>query len=515
MKLLALLLLCLLSCAQPSAKPGSIRISLPTEPPTLDWNLATDNVSYQVLNQLMEGLTQYDEQLNVIPGAAQSWEIRENGTEYIFHLNPNYRWSDGKPLTSKHFRDSWIRLLRPQTAAEYAYFLFDIVGARDFNNGQLTDENQVGIEAPDDLTLRVRLTKPVVFFPAITTFMVTFPIRADLIERHGSHWTEPPHLVTCGPYRLTEWWHEYRLTLEANAFYGGSPRPLVQDITIFLVSDPSTVLALYDRGQIDVARIPPLAMERYRDHADRVSSPMLRGYYYGFNVTKPPVNNPLLRQALALSLDKTEIPSILKGNERAADSWIPKGMPGFNEALGLKFNPEKARALLKEAGYSNGAAIPGLLLSFNSDATNKKIAEWAQAQWRKNLNVEVPLDNREWKSYLSLLKEDPPALFRMGWGADYPDPDNFMNLFTSYSGNNHTRWKNLNYDRLISDGASNSDSKKRQGIYDQTQKIILEDEAILIPLFSPTQNVLVREKLKPFPLLPLDFMYYKRVVPRP
>src|SRR3990167_9548011 len=157
-----------------------IRISLPSEPPTLDWNLATDNVSYQILNQLMEGLTQFDEKLNVIPAAAKSWEIRDGGRTYLFHLDPRYRWSDGAPLTAKHFSDSWLRLLRPETAAEYAYFLFDIVGARDFNSGKLTDETEVGIEVVDDATLKVTLNSPIVFFPAITTFMVTFPMRKDL-----------------------------------------------------------------------------------------------------------------------------------------------------------------------------------------------------------------------------------------------------------------------------------------------------------------------------------------------
>ncbi|MBI2339125.1 MAG: peptide ABC transporter substrate-binding protein [Deltaproteobacteria bacterium] len=482
-----------------------IRISLSTEPPTLDWNLATDNVSYQILNQLMEGLTQFDQNLNPIPAAAKSWEIREEGKTYVFHLDPNYRWSDGKPVTARDFRYSWLRLLKPETAAEYAYFLFDIIGAREFNRGKLKDENRVGIEVIDDLTLRVRLNQPIVFFPAITTFMVTYPLRQDIVEKQR-RWTDPENIVTCGPFVLEEWWHEYRLKLGVNPHYGGNPQPSFDRLTIFLVSDPATSLSLYEQNLLDIAGPPPVALPYYKNSPDLMSVPKLRGYYYGFNITKKPFDDPRVRRALAMSLDKREIPNILKGGEQPVDSWIPPGMFGFEEGIGLKFDPEKARELLGQ-----DPRRLQFTLTFNSDPVNKKIAEWAQAQWKKNLGIDVNLDNQEWKSYLSLLKTDPPGLFRLGWGADYPDPDNFMNLFTSTSGNNHTHWKSAEFDSLIAQGSVEKDEQKRKAVYDKAQKMLLEEEAVIIPLFIPMQNVLVKEKLKPFPLIPMDFMYYKRV----
>lgn len=505
---LLLLSFFILSCSSEQKAPleKEIRLSLATEPPTLDWNLATDNVSYQILNQLMEGLTQYDDNLKPIPAVAKSWEIFDNGKTYLFHLNKNYKWSDGKPVTAHDFRYSWLRLLNPKTAAEYAYFLFDIEGAREFNSGKLKDETRVGVEVVDDFTLKVTLNKPIVFFPAITTFMVTFPLRKDIVEKEGDRWTDPQNMVTCGPFVLRKWWHEYRLILKPNPFYGGTPKPAIDQLTIFLISDPSTVLSLYEMEKLDIALPPPIALPKYKNHPDLLTHTKLRGYYYGFNIQKKPFDDPRVRQAFAMALDKKEIPNILKGGEKVVNSWIPPGMFGFNEEIGLKFDPVKARNLLKKAD-----ALPEITLSFNSDPLNKKIAEWAQAQWKKHLGITVKLDNQEWKSYLSLLKNDPPPLYRLGWGADYPDPDNFMNLFTSWSGNNHTMWKNKKFDSLITQGAVEKNLARRKEIYDQAQKLLLEEDTVIVPLFVTVQNILVKQKITPFPVIPMDFVYYKKV----
>lgn len=504
----------LVACILPSKSKqplNEIRISLPSEPPTLDWNLATDNVSYQILNQLMEGLTQYDKNLNPIPAVAKSWEVLEDGHVTIFHLNQNYRWSDGKQVLAQDFRYSWLRLLKPETAAEYAYFLFDIQGAKEFNAGTLKDENQVGIHVVDDFTLKVILKNPVVFFPAITTFMVTYPLREDGINKYGDRWTDSDKIVTCGPFLLEEWWHDYRLKFKKNPNYGGNPLPSLDRITLFLVSDPSSVLSLYQKNELDMASPPPLALPFFHHDDELISKPRLRGYYYAFNVHKKPFDQIKVRQAFALSLNKKEIPTILKGGELAVDSWIPPGLLGYDEKRGLHFNPELARQRLKEAGFNDQNPFPRIELVFNSDPVNKKIAEWAINQWKTNLGVYVELKNEEWKSYLSTLKTDPPPLFRLGWGADYPDPDNFMNLFTSFSGNNHTGWKSKTYDQLITQGSIEKKLEKRKIIYDELQQILLEKETVIMPLFIPVQNILVKKKWQPFPLSPLDFVYYKEV----
>lgn len=494
--------LLLTSCQNHDEESKRLRLTLASEPPTLDWNTATDGVSYQVLNQLMEGLAQYDNQLNVVPAIASHWKISDDGTTYTFYLNPEYRWSDQKPVRAQDFYESWIRLLDPQTASEYAYFLFDIVGAKDFNAGKLSRE-AVGLRVVDERTFEVRLVKPLVYFPALTTFMVTFPIRKDLIDQSPSDWTSPKKLVTCGPYVLKEWQHDYRLQLTANPYFGGHPKPQISEILFYIVSDAATAAFLFESGHIDVSPVPALALEKYRHQKEFLSLPKLRGYYLGFNVNKEPVNRVEVRRAMAASLNKSLLPEILKGEELPVNSWVPPGMFGYAPDIGVEQTTQSNQHIKN---------VAPITLAFNSDSTNKKVAEWAQAQWNKNLGLEVKLHTMEWKSYLAEINNNPPAIFRLGWGADYPDPDNFLNLFTSNSGNNHTGWRNQEYDDLIKKGSSEPSVEKRKKIYDRAQKILLEEEVVIIPLFIPRQNLLVREKFKPYPLLPLDISYLKRVV---
>ncbi|MFQ5781290.1 MAG: ABC transporter substrate-binding protein, partial [Nitrospiria bacterium] len=181
---------------------NTFRMNLTAEPPTLDWSLATDNVSIRVIENLMEGLAEYDARLRPQPAIAERWEVSSDGLHYLFHLRTDVIWTDGKRVTAHDFEYAWKRLLDPETASEYAYFLFDIQNAAEFNAGSIKDKDRVGVKAIDDHTLRVDLKKQAVYFPSITTFMATFPQRQDLIERYEDRWTDPENLVTCGPFRL-------------------------------------------------------------------------------------------------------------------------------------------------------------------------------------------------------------------------------------------------------------------------------------------------------------------------
>ncbi|MBT3921298.1 MAG: peptide ABC transporter substrate-binding protein, partial [Nitrospina sp.] len=185
--------------------PSVFRMSIKNEPPTLDWALATDSVSFTILTNIMEGLTQYDSELNPQPAIAKKWEYSGDGKTITFFLRDDVYWTDGRPVTAEDFEYSWKRLLAPETASQYAYFLFDIENAAQFNSGEITDPHRVGVRALASDVLQVRLKKPVVYFPSITTFMVTYPAREDIILKHGNSWTEPENIVTNGPYTLKEW----------------------------------------------------------------------------------------------------------------------------------------------------------------------------------------------------------------------------------------------------------------------------------------------------------------------
>lgn len=505
-------LLCLPACSgeTPVGEGKILRMAVTTEPPTLDWSLATDGVSFNVLTNIMEGLTQYNEQLEPVPAIAHRWEFSENGRVITFYLRDDVTWTDGVPVTARDFEYSWKRLLNPDTAAQYAYFLFDVENAYEYNSGQLKDPEQVGVKALSDTELQVRLKRPVTYFPSLTTFMVTFPQRRDVIEQHGDRWTDPEHIITNGPFTLKQWHHEYKLVLETNPNYYDA-RPALDRVILYVVRNPTTELTLYETGELDMAELPPVAIPHYQTHAEYKNLPILRGYYYGFNVTKKPFDDARVRRALAHAIDRSQIPVILKGGQLPTASWIPKGMFGYNPGIGPQFDPEKARAILTEAGYPDGKDFPEFSVFYNTDPTHRLIAQFVQAQWKKHLGLNVGLEDQEWKVYLKKLDVDPPPVFRLGWGADFPDPDNFMNLFISTSGNNRLQWHNKQYDRLIAQGAAEQNPEARQAIYDEAQILLTETDSAIISLFVAAQNILVKPYVHHLDINAMEWMYLKRV----
>jgi len=485
-------------------------MAITAEPPTLDWTLATDSVSVTILTNLMEGLTQYNADLEPQPAVAKKWEFSEDGKTITYTLRDDVFWTDGKPVTAMDFEYSWKRLLDPKTTAQYAYFLFDIENAAEYNSGEITDPAQVGVRALSPQVLQVKLKKPVVYFPSITTFMVTYPARQDIVELYGDSWTDPDKIVTNGPFTLSEWQHEYKLVLKANErhFEG---RPKIDQAIFYVVQEKTTALTLYETGELDRIELPPVAIPHYQASAEYKNVPQLRGYYYGFNVKKAPFDNILVRKAFAHSIDRSRIPLILKGGEIPTSSWIPKGMFGYNPDIGLKFDPEKARQLLAEAGYPGGEGLPPVRAMFNTNNIHQLISEFLQAQWKEHLGVHVEIDSQEWKVFLNLLQVDPPQIFRLGWGADFPDPDNFMNLFLSTSGNNRMHWGNKRYDELVALGPTLKEARERQRIYDEAQTILTEEEAPIIPLFISVQNLLIKPYINGFDLNSIELLYLKRI----
>jgi len=504
-----MLALSLLGCQARNKIPDDIlRYDLETEPPSLDLSIATDDASIKVLNNIMEGLTRYDKNLNAVPAVAESWEVSPDGKKYSFHIRPQARWSDGRPVLARDFVYSWQRLLNPGTAAEYAYFLYLVKNAREINSGQLKDLNQLGARALDERTLEVELAHPAVYFPVLLTFVVTFPLRKDLVEKYPDAWTEPAHIITNGAFVPTSWHHEYKLVCEPNAYYWDA-KPKLKKLVFYMVNETTTELTLYDTGDLEMVRPPPAAIPSYRGLPDYHDYPYLGNYYIGFNIQKPPVTDPRVRRALAMAIDRSQIPEILKGGQMPATSYIPPGMSGHNPKIGFAFNLAAAKKLLAEAGYPGGKNFPALTLAFNTLDQNQLICEFVQAQWHENLGIPVFLRNMEWKVFLKELELDPPQAFRLGWIADYPDPNNFAEVFISASGNNHTRWKNPDYDHLVETAAVETDPGKRQALYDQGQKLLLEHDCVMVPIYFYVQNWLVKPYVKDLEFNALQIFYFK------
>ena len=483
-----------------------------SEPPTLDWNLATDNVSATLLQNLMEGLASYEDAKLEPKGAlATKWDVSKDGKTYTYHLRAGVQWSDGVPLTAQHFWDSWERALNPKTGSEYAYFLFDVTGAKDYNEGKLKDSSKLGMKVVDSQTFEVTLDKNASYFPHIPTFTVTYPIRKDLIAKFGNKWTDPKNLAVVGPFTLSEWKHDSKVTLAANPKYWGG-RPKLDTVNAYVVNEDTTAINMFESGKLQyVSRLPPVEIERLKASPAYRNGPFLRGYYYGFNTAKKPFNDVRVRQAFAYAVERTQITTMLKGGQMPIASWIPKGMFGFEKKVGLEFDLAKAKKLLSDAGYPEGKDFPPVTFLFDTRDDHKMIAERLQAMWKKNLGVDLKAQNEEWKVYLNRLKADVPQMFRLGWGADYPDPDNFMELFTSVSGNNYTQWKSAEFDKLVAAAAAESAKPKRLALYNKAQTLLLEKDTVIIPLFVDALNVLVSPTVQNLKLNAMDILMLKEV----
>lgn len=497
------------------AKSELLRINITSEPPTLDWNKATDTTSSHVIDNLMEGLVQYDladKELSLIPALATEWSSSEKARVWTFKLRKDVKWTDGVSFQAQQVVDGWQRLLAKETASEYAYFLFAVKNAKAFNEGKATWE-QVGVKIDADGNLRVELEKPMGYFPNLLTHTSTFPIRKDLIQKFGDNkWTEAGNLVSLGPYKLVLWQHDKEILLEANeTYYGGVPP--TKYVHAQMIVEQATAINLFDAGKLDaVDGIPSTELKTQRARKQYRSIGVLQLYYYGMNVKKTPTDNVHVRRALAHAIDRQKLVRLLDGGEIPMTGWVPSGMFGYFSDVGLQFDLEKAKAELAKAGYGEGGKpLPKIELHFNTNENHQRIAEAVQAQLKEHLGISVELKNEEWKSYLAKVKTDPPSLFRFGWLADYPDPDNFMNLMTSYSENNRTRWSDPRYDKLIEQAAGETDREKRREIYRQANQIMLTEGVPVIPILTGVAHLLVSDRVEGFPVNAMRKFQYKAV----
>ncbi len=491
------------------ASVPTVRMPLDTEPPSLDPQLAEDVTSFHMVTNLFEGLTKLGPDGSTNPAVAKSWETREGGRVYLFHLDPAARWSDGKPVTASDFVFAWRRLVDPAVAAVYAYILYDVENGKEVNEGKLPVE-ALGVRAVDPLTFEVRLTRPLVTLPAIAEMMNTFPVREDVVRAWGDRWTSPEHLIGNGPYLLESWRHDYRLMLRANTRYRLGPPPIAR-IEAFVVATKSTGLNLLETGKLDWIELTGQDLPGYRNDPRLKSKPQFYVVYYGFNVKKKPFDDVRVRQAFSLAVDRSELPRVLRGGQVPTTSWIPPGLTGYESSIGLGFDPVRARALLADAGFPGGKGFPRPTVAYNEDPDYRAVSENLAAQWRRNLGVEVTIDSQEWKVYLRALATDPPEIWRLGWQADFADPDNFMSQFTSDSGNNWTRWANPRFDELVGLASSEPDVAKRVALYDEAQRILTEQEVPVVCLYTRAKNELVSPRVTGYEPNPMDLIDLARV----
>jgi oligopeptide transport system substrate-binding protein len=480
------------------------------EPATLDWNRAHTPIETYLMVNLMEGLVGLDDNLKPVPALAQSWKVSADGKTYTFKLRPDTQWSDGVPVKAKDFVFSWKRLLQPLTAASYAYLLFDIEGAEEFNRGAIQDFSKVGVSAPDDLTLVVKLKHPVAFWHYIPTFWVTYPLREDIVARYGARWDTPGRMVTVGPFTLESHDLESKIVLRANPKYYGHHGNIERAVGL-IVKDDSTAVTLFESGRLDfMTDIPSLDLQRLSGKPELKTFPYLKTGYIGIVVGKYPVSNVKLRRAIAMAIDKSQIAGLLHGGQTPATSFIPPKLLGYSKKIGLAYSPAAARKELEKSGIDRTQPIEIDVILANWEK-NLTLAQFLQAQLKKNLGIDAHLQPFDHKTFRAQIDLKAYSSYLNSWSGDYPDPDNFVSVFTSGSGNNRTTWKSTRYDDLVVSARSEQNPKLREKKYTEAQKILLEEDAVVVPLFYEPNIALVHSRVKGLELNPLNYLLFKKV----
>ncbi len=492
-----------------------LRFNLGAEPETYDPSIAVGQPDGRVARLLFEGLTREDPQtLEPLPGQAYRWDITADGMTYTFHLRPGIRWSDGRPVTSHDFRWSWLRVLKPETAARYASFIYPVVNAEAYNKGEIKDENLVGLEAPDDSTFIVRLAAPVPYFLYLTQFYTCLPVPHWAIEKHGNRWTLPANIVTNGAFTLDYWRQNNRFEFVRNPRYWDAASVKLDRLIGFCIDDLNTSFNLYKSGVIDwcpSGYLPSQFIPYVRGYSDFKHGDYQGVYFYSICVTKPPLNHPDVRRALKLAVDRDAIANdLLKGSRRPWGNFAPSGYPGYQNPPGIRYDPPKAREYLARAGFPDGRGFPKISILINTSEDHRRIAEAIQAMWKRELGIPVEVFNQEWGSYLQATSALRYDVARRSWIGDYLDPNTFLSCYVTGDGNNRTGWGNPRYDRMLREAAKELDPAKRFAILREAE-ILLLDEGPVIPIYHYSTNELVKPYVRGIYRTPLDIHPLTRV----
>jgi oligopeptide transport system substrate-binding protein len=484
-------LLCLFmggGCARRSQHRADLVFINGAEPETLDPAVITGQPEGRLVNALFEGLLRFDRHGRSVPGVASSWEISPDRKTYTFHFRPNARWSDGKPVTAQDFVASWHRTLDPATASAYNYQLFSLIGAENFANGKTHDFQSVGVKALDAVTLMVSLREPTPYFLDLCAFPTLDPVRTDLITQYGDDWVKPGYLVGNGSYLLDAWRINDSIVLKKNSLYWDAANVSLQTIEVLPISQANVAYNFYAAGQADLIMdkglAPPSLLDALKQRPDFHAAPFLGSYFLRFNCATGPFTDQRVRQAFSMAIDRARITTkITRAGESTALSFVPPGIPGYKAPAGLAENPSEARALLAKAGYPDGKGFPLTTYLYSEGELNEGVAVELQAMWKEELGVTVQLARQEWKVYLNSLGSLDYGIARSSWVGDYPDPNTFLDLFLSGSGNNRTGWSHAGYDRLIAQAAAEENTMRRFEIFRQAEELLVRNEAPIASLF--------------------------------
>ncbi len=504
-RVIVVLACALFAAAALSAAPRVVRTNLLADPDPID---PCTNWTYEVTHNCWVTLVGYDYAKNeVTPRGAVSWTVSADGLVWTFKIRPNWKWSDGQPVTAKDYEYTFQQIVDPANAAPQATFLFPIKNGEAINQGKMAP-TELGAKALDASTFQITLTAPASYFlSSLASFGQATPRWAR--EKWGKDWVRPEHIVVNGPYKISKWVTDSEVDLVKNPSYWDAANVQVDQMILYIVASESTALAMYEKGELDTTwNVPATDLDRVR--ADSVLSkefktfPQQRMTSFRFYVASAPFDNPNVRKAFAMAIDRNAlVTTVTRGGEIPAFTFTPPGCVGYIEpsaGIGIKFDAKGAQKLLADAGFPGGNGLPPIVYGYNATETNARIAQALQKMWKDNLGVDVTLKGVEGGGYTEMMTTGVANMFRQGWGMDYADANNmWANLFTSDTTMKGTLMS-PDVDNLVKQAGTISDTAKRKALYAQIEKLYDQDLVGAVPLFYAAVNVMV----KPYVTRPVE-----------
>ena len=540
----------------PATTANEITVNIASEPQTIDpaLNSAVDGAI--MINHMFEGLMRWVNSgvetagsdgtctnAELSYGQAESYDkvTNEDGTvTYTFHLRDGIMWSDGQPVTANDFVFSWQRLVDPATAADYSYMIDCVVGANEIMYGTPTGEydadgneiieyaepSTLAVSAPDDKTFVVTITSDLPYFTELCAFPATFPVREDIVS--DSQWTySPDTYISNGAYKMTSRVTNSEIVMEPNEYYYGVDTLGPDKITFKLMDDANAMLSGFNSGELDfIESMPTDEVAGLLASGDLKIVDYIGTYYVCYQTQKEPFDDPKVREAFTLAIDRTYIvEQITQTGQVEAGGFVPAGVYDAEGATGDDFrtvggdyyaptdadyeaNCERARELLAEAGYPNGEGFPVVTYLYNTDDAHKAVGEALQNMWQTVLGVTVQLDNQEWATFLQTRKDGDYSIARNGWIADYNDPMSFLDMWLTGGGNNDAQYSNAEYDSLIQQAKASTDPAERMSLMHQAEDIIIGQDYALCPLYFYTQKYMLADDVQGMYYTPLGYFFF-------
>ncbi|WP_347290870.1 ABC transporter substrate-binding protein [Kluyvera georgiana] len=497
------------------AKQQELVRHIKDEPASLDPAKAVGLPEIQVIRDLYEGLVNQDAHGNIIPGVATRWQTNDQKI-WTFTLRNDAKWSDGTPVTAQDFVYSWQRLVDPKTTSPFAWFaaLAGITNAQDIIDGKAKPET-LGVTAVDAHTLRVQLDKPLPWFVNLTANFSLYPVKKTVVES-DKNWTRPGKLVGNGAYVLADRVVNEKLVAVPNKYYWDNAKTVIQKVTFMPINQESAATKRYQAGDIDITE--SFAKNQYqklkKELPGQVFTPAQLGtYYYAFNTQKGPTADARVRLALSMSIDRRIIAEkVLGTGEKPAWRFTPDVTAGFKpqtsaleESSQAELNAQ-AKMLLQAAGYGPNRPLK-LTLLYNTQEVHQKIAIAVASMWKKNLGVDVKLQNQEWKTYIDSRNTGNFDVIRASWVGDYNEPSTFLSLLTSTNSGNIARFNDPAYDKVIRQASLENTAEARNADYNAAEKILAE-KAPIAPIYQYTNGRLIKPWVKGYPITnPEDVAY--------